>query len=389
MKNNIHKVKHFLDNHKKQVFLAVAVIAILAVSYELGAFSKFKFFNKPEGEAVEIKEIKLTQDLKVQSELYKKLILRVGAEQAQEDLFRSGLPFTGQTHLLNHVVGDVLYERYGSAGLPKCRDYFLSSCYHGFILHAIAKGGIPEVAKSFNECLKYGQAVSSQCAHAIGHGFLANAGYKNLPEALKTCDEAAAQMPRLPAFNCYDGVFMENIWAVHDDGQPSPDRWVKEDDHFYPCNDPSIDKKYLLGCWSNQPSLAYQQFKGDIKKVADEVCNKVEDKTLQNMCFDGLARQIHPITRGEVERTFNLCGLMPGEKWVNFCITVNANSSYSVGDRTSPFLVCARTSGQGKTDCYARLIGTIKVYKKPNENLIELCSKITDEEWRVKCEANN
>ena len=331
----------------------------------------------------EIAGIKATQNQDEQVKLYTKLIERVGPEQAQVDLLNSGLPFDGQTHLLNHTVGDYLYLKYGSAGLTQCRDYFLSSCYHGFILHAIADGGMPKVAEAFGFCYKKSPTVFSQCAHAIGHGFLANAGYKNLVQALKTCDEAVSTIPNFPAFNCYDGVFMENIWAVHD-GEPSPDRWIKERDFNYPCNDKRINDKYLHGCWSNQPSLVFQFSNGDVKKVAD-VCSKIENSGFQETCFNGLARQIHPLTKGSAAKTLELCSLMPSLEWNNYCISINAQSSYSVGDRNTPFEICANINSGGKQDCYNRLFSTMKTYAKPEEDIKKLCSEITETEWRKKC----
>ncbi len=336
-------------------------------------------------ETAEISQIKGTSDLQKQIKLYKSLIDRVGAQEAQDELFKSGLPFTGQTHLLNHEVGDYLYEKYGPAGLLQCKDYFLSSCYHGFILHAIADGGMPKVAEAFNECRKKGPAVFSQCAHAIGHGFLANVGYKNLLEALKTCDTAANTMTEFPVFNCYDGVFMENIWAVHDDGTPSPDRWVKPSDTQYPCDDPRIDDKYILACWSNQPSLLYQQFQGDIKKVAD-VCDGVQNTKYKQMCFDGLSRQIHPLTGGKSSTTFELCSLMPNSEWNNYCVVTNASASYAVGDREEPFQICAQIEAGGKQECYDRLFSSMRAYAKPTENLRLMCAKVSDSDFRKRCE---
>lgn len=332
------------------------------------------------GISKEIEKIKLAKNIDEQVTLYLSLIKRVGPIQAQEQLFRSGLPFTGQTHLINHSVGEYLYEKYGSAGLTKCKEYFLSSCYHGFLIMAIAAEGMPGVSKIMEECRKSGPAVLSQCAHAVGHGFLANSGYKNLMEALLLCDQVDLPSGLFPLFNCYDGVFMENIWAVHEDGTPSPDRWVKEDDPFYPCNDKRIDEKYLLGCWSNQPALMYQQFRGDIKKVGLE-CEKVPDMKNKGMCFNGLSRQIHPITAGRVDSVFEMCSLLPTE-WNNYCVNTNALAYFGVGDTELPFSICNRVIGQeNRAECYKALMGLIKNHKN-------LCDKINDIIWKNICLSN-
>ena len=322
-----NKINHYLNKLKAEahyfqrplLIIGIMVMSIV-LALQVGILSPLlNFQNKNPSKSVEsaeIKGIKTTKNLTEQVKLYKKLIEREGPAKAQEDLYKSGLPFDGETHLLNHTVGDYLYEKYGPAGLSQCKEYFLASCYHGFILHAIASGGMPEVAKTFTYCQAGGLTVLVQCAHAIGHGFLANFGYQNLIKALKTCDEAGGTIPGFIAYNCHDGVFMENVWGVHD-GEPSPDRWVNPKDIFYPCNDKRIDDKYVLACWSNQPSLVYQFFKGNVKKVADDLCNKVEDPKYQQMCFDGLARQINPIVAGDSNKTLQMCGLMPDTKWRN------------------------------------------------------------------------
>ncbi len=385
MKYFLVKIKDFIKiTHRNFLILGIAIV-FFALIFQLGGFI-FSQFSKERIKVVpgEILAIKATSNLDEQIKLYKALIERVGPAEAQDDLYKSGLPFTGQTHLLNHIVGDYLYEKYGPVGLVQCKEYFLSSCYHGFILHVIGDGGMAKVEDTFNECYKFGSAVYTQCAHAIGHGFLANIGYENLPLALSTCDEAAEKIKNFPVYNCHDGVFMENIWAVHD-GAPSPARWVNEKDLLYPCNSKRIEEKYINACWSNQPSLIYQLTKGDLKKVAS-ICFNIENSQYQQTCFNGLARKIHPLARGSVVDTQALCGFMPTTRWSDFCIATNAVSSFSVGDRVVSFEICANIREEGKKDCYNRLMGIMNVYIKDKKEFKSLCSKIKDKTWRKACE---
>ncbi|MEO8065956.1 MAG: hypothetical protein ABI643_03865 [Candidatus Doudnabacteria bacterium] len=376
----------------KQIKISAGIVAVIFILAAGLFFSSNKYNPKkaapitPAAAADEILQIKATTNLIQQVTLYKKLIERVGASEAQDDLVRSGLPFTGQTHLLNHTVGDYLYEKFGVTGLAQCKEYFLASCYHGFILHAIATGGIPEVAKVLDACRSEGiQTVYPQCSHAVGHGFLAYIGYKNLTKALQMCDDMIKTVPDFPLFNCQDGIFMENIWAVHDGTGPSPDRWVKASDPVYPCDDPRIDKKYLLACWSNQPSLMYQQFHGDLKKVGVE-CGKIKQADLKEMCYNGLSRQIHPIASGNLERTFSLCGLLGG-KWTDYCIITNDSASFSVGDRSLPFAICDKISEASKDQCYSGLVSLIRTYSKTSEEYSRLCAKINSPAWRHRCDS--
>ncbi len=335
----------------------------------------------------EIAQIKHSSNLLEQVKFYKQLIRRVGPGQAQEDLYRSGLPFTGETHLLNHEVGDYLYEKYGVTGLSKCKEYFLASCGHGFIIHAIQHGGVPEVSRVLEACRPLGLPVFQQCAHAVGHGFLAFSGYKNLTQALKMCDKVQTTVSDFPLFNCHDGVFMENIWAVHEGGEPSPDRWIKDSDPVYPCDDPRINTKYLTACWSNQSSTMYRLFRGDIQKIGEQ-CGQLTQIDLLYMCYNGLSRQIHPIAAGSLDQTFKLCGQLSGT-WVDYCISTNATASFSVGDRTLPFQICDRIDQNGKNQCYSGLVAQIGAYAKIREDRSSWCAKIKDQAWKDQCNLQN
>ena len=159
------------------------------------------------------RKVDLAQNLRTtaeQSEVLEKLLDRVGPVEAQEQLFVSGLPFTGETHLLIHTVGNYIYDKYGLEGLPLCKDYFLSACYHAFILNALADHGLQGLADTMDKCALAAPGVAAQCAHGAGHGFVAWHDY-DLIKALLMCDELDAKDESIAYFNCYDDVFMENI----------------------------------------------------------------------------------------------------------------------------------------------------------------------------------
>lgn len=331
----------------------------------------------------EIEQIKNVSSLDEKVKLYKQLITRVGPQQAQEQLQKSGLPFDGETHLLNHTVGDFLYKKYQTKGLIYCRDYFLSSCYHGFVIRAMAEGGLGELAEVMDNCWKVGERVAIQCAHAIGHGFLAYGGYKNFIKALADCDSLSEKSKNFPSYNCYDGAFMENIFAVHDDGKPSPDRWLNKDDPIYPCNEEKIPQKYIRACWSNQPSWMYQLFGGDLQKVAQE-CLNLENLQYQTTCFDALARQIHPLTKASVSEAFRLCSLMP-IPWIDPCLISISKAFFSVGDRSAPFEICGSIHAESKDNCYRELSTIISLYSKDAKEKGKSCHQIKDKEWVSSC----
>lgn len=331
----------------------------------------------------EISAILKTEKLDERVKFYTKLIERLGPVQAQEELFLSGLPFDGQTHLLNHIVGEYLYEKEGKDGLSFCKEYFLSSCYHGFVIEAVGDGGVVALKEVMGLCWKKGGHIAIQCAHAIGHGFLAWVGYPRLTKALEECDSLSKISDNFPLYNCHDGVFMENIWAVHEGGRASEYRWVSGDP-VYPCNDNRIDPRYIQACWSNQPMRMYQMFRGDVGRVGYE-CLQITNSSWQSTCFDGLARQIHPESKGSVEEVFRMCGLMP-DGWVDPCIISIAKAAFSVGDKSSPYILCERLGEASRGRCWETLSSIIVSYTRNNPSEREaLCKRITDKKIADSC----
>lgn len=374
------------------LFLLFFIVALSLFVFSPETLSRIPFYSSPvssanQTDADQVDEIALirkSKDLKLQTTLYKHLIERTGPEKAQEALYKSGLPFDGQTHLLNHTVGDWLYQKYGTDGLAHCKDYFLSSCYHGFVIKAVSEKGIPVLEQVMQKCWDNGYHVAVQCGHAIGHGFLAYRGYANLLEALADCETMKQSSENFPSYNCYDGIFMENIWAVHEDGKPSPDRWVNPKDPIYPCDDPQIagNHEYVKACWSNQPMWDLQLMRGDIAKVGN-ICLDITDPEHQDTCFNAIARQIHTYTNGNTYQGFRMCALMPTEQWDDKCVLSLVNSFFGIGDRIVPFRICEALPESKQPACYDELVKDIGYLENKTEKEA-LCQKLPAS-WHTKC----
>ncbi|HSW47835.1 MAG TPA: hypothetical protein VLG67_02030 [Candidatus Saccharimonadales bacterium] len=324
----------------------------------------------------EIQAILSEKDFRKQVAQYTKLIERVGPIEAQEEFQHSGIPFTGQMHLLNHTVGNIIWKKYGPKGITMCKDYFSSSCYHGFILNAIGDGKLDNINLAMKECKKVGWESYLQCAHAVGHGFLAYLGYANMMKALDMCDQVKTNIKDFAANYCYNGVFMENIWGLHE-GRPSPDRWVSKDDMRFPCDYKELKERHLPECWYNQAlHLNNEFFHGDLVKVA-KVCDTVEGDRSKYMCFDGVFRSLHSMTANDIPKKFDKCKQMPNG-WEETCIALQAGASFQQGDRELPFIICAETK-VGKSKCYQEIANSIQgnIYKVAEKN--ELCKRIPNE----------
>jgi hypothetical protein len=379
MKRKIYKKRSFMS-------LYLIIIFILAI----GAGSFFPSFNATQNEektaanskSAEIEKILEEEDAAEQAKLYLKLIKRVGPEQAQDELQNSGAPFNGPMHLLNHSAGDYIWKIYGAAGITRCRDYFSYSCYHGFILNAIGDGNLKNIDAIMAECKKQGMASYDQCSHAVGHGFLAYAGYSNLIDALEMCDQTKSRINDFMDSYCHNGVFMENIWGLHE-GKPSPDRWVSASDMKYPCTDLRIAEVYLPECWYNQSTYIMNHFYHGDRVKAAVLCNELLNERSEYMCLDGIFRSINMVTGDNLNSKYEICSQM-SEGWKEKCISVVASAYLQQGDMELPFKIC-NNAKFGKKECFYELGGSIDHDYQPGPKKNSLCKKIPSEFSRVNC----
>jgi hypothetical protein len=358
------------------IFYSFLFLATVWVGSQIGE-GFFTITNKsfaPSSEkSPEIKKMLASHALKEQEYWYIKHIEKVGPVQAQDDFQHSGVPYNGQMHLLNHTVGDYIYKKFGPRGITMCKDYFSSSCFHGFIIRGIGNGNLDNVDTMMNECRKYGVATYAQCSHALGHGLLAWTGYENLLKALSICDEMEERAEGFVPNYCHNGVFMENIWGLHE-GKPSPDRWVKASDIHYPCSDPRIAEKYLPECWYNQAIYMYSHLKNDMQQVSKE-CQKVTGQKSQEMCFDAIFRNINTTTLDDIPLKFEKCESMP-VNWRSKCIEIVASASYQQGDMSLPLKICSYSMDENiQKQCYKRLYTMVNQYTG-REGRYEFCMKI-------------
>lgn len=305
----------------------------------------------------EMEEILDPSDQEKRLKAGRKLVERVGVEEAMEILEHSPLPHTGEGHLVVHQIGFYAYQKYGVESILKCKDYFLYACYHGAIIEAASSEGFEAIKKMTDVC-KTSPVRYFQCVHAAGHSINAIWNY-DLPKALETCDELYENETQFPEAlsSCHNGAFMENLFGVHDwgTGKELVREWLKDDDPYFPCN--AFGEKYQRGCWLNQAARIYQMHGGSVEKTA-QLCQEVGNDQYEEWCMDNLARQIHPLTNGDPAKSFELCQ-QEGTKWYDNCLVVNAGSFYSVGGRDQAIFICQNVPSPLKGECYQRVISQI------------------------------
>lgn len=386
--NNISKKSKTEINRPKissQLIKRAIIIALISLVYLSLVFLLVKSGKKEPTSNIapgsEIKNILSLTDVNQQKPYYKALLERVGPVEAQELLMKSGLPFTGDGHLLNHYAGTFIYETEGLKGITLCRDYFLGSCYHGLLLSALTGDAVKDedkIKEVVGHCIEKGLITQTQCMHGIGHAYLTAVGYKNLPVALEQCDILEKKVDGFMAWNCHDGIFMENMWALHS-GVQSPDRWVKEGDDAFPCNYEGLKPEHIVPCWNNQGSLLYQRY-GEIGKIGP-ACLKAPSKDAIRMCYDGLARQILSLSNAEPSKIIQLCSQTTHD-WIGYCLITNVFTAYGNGDRVMPYKLCKLVDESVKPSCYNRLAEAIKPFRDTKQEREEAC-RLIDEQNQI------
>lgn len=365
---------------KNHIATAFSLALILMVTVGLVFYAKNKSTTKPQvaaattGEVPELKEI-LGPDQTTRLKATRALAERVGVEEALEIVQKSSLPNTGEGHLAVHQIGFYAYKVYGKDAVLHCKDYFLSACYHGAIIEAASDtgGGFGVIKEMTDRCRSFAPRFF-QCVHAAGHSINAIWNY-DLPNALKTCDQLYETDTEFPdtLTSCHNGTFMENLFGVHDWGtENSPKQdWLSKDPYF-PCN--AFGQKYQKGCWLNQAARIYQMYNLDLAKTA-QLCEAVGNKQYEAWCIDNLARQIHPLTESNINKVWQLCSQI-GQHNLETCVTVNAISYYSVGDRPLGIDVCNTLTPAPRSQCLVPIINYLIGDNIDKSQKADLCRRI-------------
>lgn len=366
-------IKYYLKRKRNfSLFKFLVVLAVAAVLVILVVNKKPVIKDAPVSKNPEMKIILQSKDQEKRLLAGRKLVERVGVESALEILKNSSLPNTGEGHLVVHQVGFFAYKKYGVDSILHCKDYFLFGCFHGAIIEAASDQGFDVIKKMTDRC-RESYPRHFQCAHAAGHAIMAIWNY-DLPEALKTCDEQFESKESEEILtSCHNGVFMENLFGVHDfaTGKELKRDWLS-DDVYYPCN--AVAEKYQKGCWLNQAARIYVLFQGDLVRTA-QACREIGNTEYSEWCLDNLARQIHAMTNNDVGKAFALCQTL-GTDWRDKCVVVNAGSYYSVGGRNQALEICRLVIPELKESCYEIVTGQIVGDSIGFDEKVDLCQKV-------------
>lgn len=218
----------------KKSFIFGAGALIIALCAGFGAF----YFWGQGGTYAEAATIaEGAKDFKDLSQRFEDLANDKGAVYAFEVLKRAQIPPNTDTHLLGHVVGDVLYEQEGVDGIQYCTQDFRNACSHTIVIGALEEfGGEAALGKIRESCKKApgGPGAYTMCYHGLGHGVFAFYGY-SFPETIEFCKKTGTPEYRNREYvECVGGAVMELMGG----GGHDPDMWQKSREKYLTKEEP-------------------------------------------------------------------------------------------------------------------------------------------------------
>lgn len=256
-------------------------------------------------------------------------------------------------HSLVHVIGHAAGERYGSiASAYRRGDRFCASGYYHGVMEAIVEG--PARSRALDRpdtiCagLRRGSVDEGNCAHGLGHGFMA-VGANDVPASLRLCDRLSAGYERR---NCYDGVFMQNVMAEDDPRHPS--RYLDRARPLRLCS--LLAPRYAESCVKRQVLYALEATRGDFRTIFD-LCRRLGtgarqpcDRQLGEAAAD-LNIMSQPDVGGGAGATAQICGLAPDAGSQRRCVEGAAGYFVFHYDRTAEARVFCRILGSLRSAC--------------------------------------
>ncbi|MEK7148044.1 MAG: hypothetical protein AAB758_01990 [Patescibacteria group bacterium] len=264
----------------------------------------------------------------------------------------------GSPHDMAHLVGQLIFRKYGLDGLSICTVDFAFGCYHGLMEVAFAnslnENGYKEnLLAAENGCTKIGDTNSPNywsCIHGMGHG-VATYRDHNLSLALKDCDTLSENISTY----CHDGVFMENSISA-------PANFYKENDPVYPCN--AVAEDYKNACARSQVQVMRLKFNMDIKSIS-KACLQTKNEKIIYHCIDALGYFIAQAANGQAERIVSDCQKIIDEKSAAQCAAAAAGElvfQNAVNWQRESDKICKSLSGDSRLACETRVSQVKKSY---------------------------
>ncbi len=256
----------------------------------------------------------------------------------------------GNAHDMAHLVGQLLFKKYGFKGLMTCIPVFAFGCYHGVMQVAFDKEKPQEfptrLAEAKEGCMGVATTTSPSywsCIHGVGHGVATYEDFA-LDKSLADCDTFGSSVSTY----CHDGVFMEF-------SSRAPANFYQANDPLYPCD--AIAEQYKGSCARSQVQVMKGHFEMKVPEVA-ALCLKNESPAIRYHCIDDLGYGVAQESGGNATRVTAGCNAITDKAAAAQCLAAAAGELVFqdiVGWQKSVETICETLTGSFHDACDTRV----------------------------------
>ncbi len=260
-----------------------------------------------------------------------KLIDKKGVGTVYKELQKVYDPSSAYAHSTFHLLGEVLYSKFGLDGIENCDNFAGFACYHGFFIRAVGDKGLEIAVDLDKKCVEKFGVAGLGCPHGIGHGLVEYFGLGKFDEALSICAKLTWEGP---LFGCAGGVFMENNFPTVFDKDGIGEVTTK-DAHgnlFEPCL--SVAERFKQSCYFEQASWWNRILNSDYNRI-DKFCSSLKVDKERESCFLGLGNTITESLSYNPQGVIAACSKMSDKESEMLCRAGAAWAFFSNPDKRS------------------------------------------------------
>lgn len=327
------------------------------------------------------------------AEYFQNLAREKGGVHAFDVMVASTLPPNIDTHLLGHVVGDMLYEQEGIDGMSMCTHDFRNACSHSIVIGALLEHGI-SVFDEINEVCANAPGDSglsyNMCFHGFGHGVLSYTDY-DLEAAVELCERTGTPEHHYYEFNeCVGGVIMEIHDGIHD-----RQAWERNALQFIDYEEPAnlCEHDFIPNSVKDICYVYLTPFIFDLYAAGEfptdkhitqsfEYCGTIEDQSHRRSCYGGIGKElpglsqgrdvsmIQNMTQSELKAVHDRCALAFDREGYEVCNQYVLSSLYWGGEShfSFPASYCELVpDGDSRAECFTSLHRAVGYYLNPED----------------------
>lgn len=205
----------------------------------------------------------------------------------------------------------------------------------------------------------------------------------DLLKSLSYCDSLKTGRDQ---WDCYTGVFMENIDFAQSkqERQGAADRgaFLSKEGLHYPCS--SLADKYKWACYLYQADAFLFQNGRDLDKAFEE-CEKAP-KTYVDPCYEGMGIGIATYTLWDPDKSRDLC-MLGSDSYRNSCFAGAAGGLIIANDATDDAVnFCAGVPEGAKSSCFERIGQMVPGLHADTASRREDCEKAKESRWVTVCQ---